>query len=276
MDARLRAPALGWLIALAVAAPAAAETTTIGQVAPAGGSGGTRCFACTDFQLGTATGSPTYAVPAGNWRRLVFWQIRGGAKNKGHAALRTFRPTATQDRYRLVGQSAEGTVPVERVSRFRANVPVQRGDLLGLRTGEFPGDIRPSYESNSSDDVVAQVLGDPVIGDTVGPGGDNEFTFSPSFLVNVSATLYRPPPETTITKHPPAETESHAARFRFRADAPRQEFQCRLGEGRRFKACDSPRRYRDLARGRHLFQVRAIAGGVQDPTPAGYTWRVAP
>ncbi len=192
---------------------------------------------------------------------------------KGHAALRIFRSTATKDRYRLVNQSDEGTVPAKRVSRFRANVAVRRGDLLGLRTGQVPGDIALTYETNSIDDLAGQVVGDPVIGDTVGPGGDDDLVFAQQALMNVSATLYRPPPETTITKHPPAETSARGARFKFRSDAPRQDFKCGLDDAR-LKSCDSPRRYRHLSRGRHLFEVRAIAGGVQDPTPAEYTWRI--
>ena len=109
---RLFAAPLGLLLALAVATPAGAETTTIGQVAPPGSAG--QCQECTALQIGTAAGSPSYAVPAGNWTRLVAWRVRGGANHAQHAGLRIFRPTATPDRYRLVNQAAEQKVPAKR------------------------------------------------------------------------------------------------------------------------------------------------------------------
>ena len=109
----------------------------------------------------------------------------------------------------------------------------------------------------------------------MGPGGTHASVIYQSSLINASATLYRPPPETTITKHPPAETGSRGARFKFRSDAPRQDFKCKLDVAQRFKACNSPRRYRHLPRGQHFFEVRAIdAGGHADPTPARWTWRI--
>lgn len=274
MKVRLPAVPLGLLLALAIAPPAGAETTTIGKVAPSGSAGS--CIACTDFQLGTAANSPSYAVPAGNWRRLVAWRIRGGAEQRGHAALRIFRPTATPDRYRLVNQAAEETVPAKRASKFRTSVAVERGDLLGLRTGNVPGDIELSHESASLDDQVGNVLGDPKIGDTAGVGGDYDFVFDSPALMNVSATLYRSPPETTITKHPPAETGSRRARLEFRADAPRPDFRCTLDGARRFKGCSSPRRYKHLSRGRHVFEVKAVdAHGHVDPSPAEWSWRIS-
>ena len=165
-------------------------------------------------------------------------------------------------------------MPAKRVSRFRTSVAVKRGDLLGLRTGEEPGDIQAEYESNLSDDLAGAAIGDPVIGDTVGQGGDFELRFDSSFLVNASATLYRSPPETTITKHPPAETPSRRARFEFRADAPHPGFKCSL-DGRRFKDCSSPRRYKHLSRGRHAFEVKAVDGGHVDPSAAEWSWRIS-
>ena len=246
----------------------------MGQIAPPGSS--SECFACTVFQLGTSASSPSYVVPAGNWRRVVAWRIRGGAKRTGHAALRIFRLTATPDRYRLVNQSAEETVPAKRGSQFRTSVAVERGDLLGMRTGEVPGDIDWVYESSEPEDQVESALGDPKIGETVGSGGTYPSAIYSSFFVNVSATLYRPPPQTTITKHPPAETGSRSARFKFRSDATGSDFKCKLDDSRRFKDCDSPRRYKHLSRGRHLFEVRATdAQGHRDPSPAEWSWRIS-
>src|SRR6266496_965359 len=79
-----RVAALGVCVALACAAPAGAQTITIGQIAPPT-EPGNGCFGCTSFQLDTAAASPSYLVPAGKWTRVSRWRIRGGASQKGHA-----------------------------------------------------------------------------------------------------------------------------------------------------------------------------------------------
>jgi CSLREA domain-containing protein len=65
-----------------------------------------------------------------------------------------------------------------------------------------------------------------------------------------------------------------AVQFRFAADEAGARFQCSL-DGKRFRGCRSPQRYRDLRPGRHVFRVRAIdpAGNV-DPSPAKRRFRV--
>ena len=73
------------------------------------------------------------------------------------------------------------------------------------------------------------------------------------------------PPETEITRK---KVKGHAATFRFRSSEPGSNFACRL-DGRPYRDCESPVRYRGLDRGRHSFAVRAIdVAGNQDPAPA--------
>jgi hypothetical protein len=75
-------------------------------------------------------------------------------------------------------------------------------------------------------------------------------------------------PRTAILRGPRARSAAASARFRFASDEPGTRFQCRLDRGR-FRGCRSPRRYRGLRPGRHVFAVRAIdAAGNVDPTPA--------
>lgn len=75
-------------------------------------------------------------------------------------------------------------------------------------------------------------------------------------------------PRTTILRAPKRRSRNRAARFEFESDKPGSRFLCSLDE-RPFDLCGSPRRYRGLKPGRHLFEVRAIdPAGHLDPTPA--------
>jgi hypothetical protein len=81
------------------------------------------------------------------------------------------------------------------------------------------------------------------------------------------------PPETTITKGPKKKTEKDKAKLKFKSDEP-GSFECKLDK-RRFKPCDSPKKYKGLDLGKHKFKVRATdEGGNTDPTPAKRKWTV--
>jgi hypothetical protein len=76
------------------------------------------------------------------------------------------------------------------------------------------------------------------------------------------------PPETKIVKAPRKKSHSNIARFRFNSNEPGSTFQCKL-DGRRFGVCRSPKKYEDLAPGKHVFMVRAIdPAGNTDTSPA--------
>ena len=47
-------------------------------------------------------------------------------------------------------------------------------------------------------------------------------------------------------------------------------------DGKPFKACSSPKGYKNLSKGKHKFQVRATAGGQTDPTPAKDQFKAKP
>lgn len=76
------------------------------------------------------------------------------------------------------------------------------------------------------------------------------------------------PPDTKITKGPPKKTHKTTAKFKFVSNEPGSTFQCKL-DAKPFKSCRSPKTYKKLKPGKHVFKVRAIdrAGNV-DPTPA--------
>jgi virginiamycin B lyase len=89
-------------------------------------------------------------------------------------------------------------------------------------------------------------------------------------------------PETKITKGPKKKVETKPGakrakvRFKFKSPTAGATFECMLkkkGKKARFRPCDSPKRYK-LKPARYKFKVRAVAGGVPDPTPAKKRFRV--
>jgi hypothetical protein len=82
------------------------------------------------------------------------------------------------------------------------------------------------------------------------------------------------PPQTQIVKGPGKRLAKGIARFRFRSSEAGSSFRCSL-DRRKPKRCRSPRTYKRLKPGRHVFRVWAIdASGNKDPTPAKRRFRV--
>jgi hypothetical protein len=84
-------------------------------------------------------------------------------------------------------------------------------------------------------------------------------------------------PGTTILRHPPRLVHTRRARaravFRFGADQPRSTFLCKVDRSR-FTPCRA-RFVRFFALGAHLLKVEArSAGGLTDPTPAVFRFRI--
>ncbi|HET9197982.1 MAG TPA: NosD domain-containing protein [Solirubrobacterales bacterium] len=75
-------------------------------------------------------------------------------------------------------------------------------------------------------------------------------------------------PDTKITKAPKAKSSSTTAKFKFKSTVAGSGFECKLDKGK-FKKCKSPKTYKKLKPGKHVFKVRAVGPtGVKDPTPA--------
>jgi len=81
-------------------------------------------------------------------------------------------------------------------------------------------------------------------------------------------------PQTILTLQPAAVTRDRTPSFRFRSSVARSSFSCKVDRGA-FRSCISPFTTKTLSFGAHTVQVRAIAGGSADPTPAKSSFRVA-
>lgn len=106
-----------------------------------------------------------------------------------------------------------------------------------------------------------------------------------AFPSGSSAPLVTPPgppppppdakaPVTRILAGPSGTAKSAGASFRFASNEAKSTFECKLDRAR-WAVCKSPKAYRGLARGAHVFQVRATdyVGNV-DRSPAVRRWRV--
>jgi hypothetical protein len=83
------------------------------------------------------------------------------------------------------------------------------------------------------------------------------------------------PPDTLITKSPPAKSKSKSATFEFSSNETGSTFECKR-DATNFESCSSPNSFK-VGKGKHTFQVRATdAAGNTDPTPAADDWKVKP
>ncbi len=135
----------------------------------------------------------------------------------------------------------------------------------GLGNGSHSFQVRAIDPSENVDASPAGYTFDVVLPATPAP--------SPPPPVAIPSTSPPLPPQTTIGAKPAAKTSDRTPTFRFRSAAPGVTFQCKV-DGTGFKPCRSPFTTKSLAPGRHTVKIRAISGGLSDPTPATWTFRV--
>ncbi|HET7484923.1 MAG TPA: NosD domain-containing protein [Solirubrobacterales bacterium] len=89
-----------------------------------------------------------------------------------------------------------------------------------------------------------------------------------------SSSKDKTPPQTKIVKGPKAKTHATTVKFKFSSSEAGSTFECKLDK-QPFKPCRSPKKYKKLKPGKHVFKVWAIdkAGNV-DPTPAKKKFKI--
>ena len=87
-------------------------------------------------------------------------------------------------------------------------------------------------------------------------------------------TVDTPEPETTIDSQPTSPSNDTTPVFTFSSDIAGAAFECRLDGAATFSSCASGIEVGPLTDGSHTFRVRAVSGGLEDPTPATHTWTV--
>jgi hypothetical protein len=143
----------------------------------------------------------------------------------------------------------------------------------GLANGSHSFEVRAIDPSANVDPTPAgysfdvEVIQPPV----ANPNPAAPPSATPSVLA--ISTHAPPPPDTRITAKPHRRTSDRTPTLRFRANVVGARFQCSV-DGGRFRLCRSPFTTRRLQPGRHRVEVRSLAGGVVDPTPAVTVFRV--
>lgn len=80
-------------------------------------------------------------------------------------------------------------------------------------------------------------------------------------------------PSTTIANGPPAVTRLTSS-FQFTSTTLGSSFECRLDDATAWTACSPSSSFPGLDDGAHALEVRAVFGGLSDPTPATHDWTV--
>lgn len=80
-------------------------------------------------------------------------------------------------------------------------------------------------------------------------------------------------PQTKIDRGPRSKTAKKKATFLFSSPDAGVSFECRIDK-KAYKPCASPKVYKRLKKGKHVFSVRAVLDGTRDSSPATYKWRV--
>ena len=107
-----------------------------------------------------------------------------------------------------------------------------------------------------------------------GPGNPDDVFFRNIRIAGAAVPEDSEPPDTRIDAGPRGSVKTNSATFRFSSTEEGSTFECSLDDAA-FSPCSSPATYADLARGKHVFRVRATdAAGNTDPTPATRMWSV--
>jgi CSLREA domain-containing protein len=148
---------------------------------------------------------------------------------------------------------------------------------LFRKAGAEPGEVESFIGQAPADALGHWQLGFPALppGTTIGAtqtdlGGTSELAMAttPKAVPAAAPPSRATAPETFLLHGPRHRWHHRTARFRFASDEAAATFECRF-DHQRFRGCRSPRAYRHLRPGRHLFEVRAVAAdGEFDPTPA--------
>ena len=287
-SARALLSGFGMLVAtsLAIAAPAHGATVLGSTFLPADG--------CSPGATFLQTGSPGnfYAAPSAGV--ITGWSFQAGP-NPPSLKFKLARP-AGGTAYQIVGESGLTSPAPNQTTTIPAQIPAQAGDVIG-----FFVSVMGKCGTNAGPETFSAFLGDPPVGATANfsVGTVSALDVSASFEPDADADGFGdetqdqcptdpaaqgpcpPPVETSIKKGPDKKTDKRTVKFTFSATVAGSTFQCKLkGHGldsaiKQFTPCHSPRKYRDLDKGKYKFFVVATApNGIPDATAATQKFKI--
>ncbi len=287
-------PALWIAAALCVAIPASASgAVTIGSSLEVAAENTITCASlCTTSNSSlpdTSTASAGLVAPSDGV--VVRWRIKTGSPVTP-VALRITRPgPGPLSDFTGAGTGPTETPALNTTSTFDVRLPIQAGDGVGIDCCEVggltalaptPGSIfdtwnplvdadMPKLPNKSFADIELLVSAD-IEPDADHDGfGDETRDQCPT---DASKQGDCAAPETKITKGAPTKTERTKVKFKFTSSEPDSTFECKIDK-EQFKACESPRKVKNLDEGRHKFKVVATdAAGNADPSAAKDKFKV--
>jgi nitrous oxidase accessory protein NosD len=182
-----------------------------------------------------------------------------------------------------IQSKAEGTALPGATIRVFRKASAETGELqsfLGETVADGSGNWKVGYGSIPTGTIIAATqtnanggtseLATATAGpDPVTPGGGGNGgggNGGPGPVADTTA------PKATISKGPKAKSANTTAKFKFKSNEAGSKFQCKLDKGK-FKNCRSPKTYKKLKPGKHVFKVRAVdkAGNVGKPAKRKFT-----
>ena len=236
------------------------------------------------YQTTDPTAGPSWKVPADGV--ITSWSYQAAAVADELIRLKVGRAAGTNI-FTTVGRSNKETTAAGSLGTFPTRITAQAGDVIGFlhvsgnRCATFaaggglhftnpgdPGVGETNFYGSSSGfklDISAQLEPDA---DHDGFGDETQDACPSSAATQLECV----PPDTTITKAPPAKTKNSAATFEFSSSEEGSTFECSL-DGAPFSPCTSPTQV-SVGKGTHTMSVRATdAAGNVDETPASATWK---
>jgi plastocyanin len=208
----------------------------------------------------TTTGPPlattTAATPVSNTGAT----LRGTVNPRGHATTYFFKygETTSYGQETSVASAGSGT----------SSTPVS-APLTGLSPETTYHFLLVANNSSGTDEGDDQMLTT-----TPTPADSVVLAVTPPA---VSLAKVDPPPtvapNTTITLKPKAKTMDRTPTFKFKSSIAGAVYECKL-DGKGLKPCRSPLITKPLSYARHTLKVAAIVGGLKDPSPATYRFKV--
>lgn len=183
------------------------------------------------------------------------------------------------------GTGAEAGATIRVFRKFDAS-PGEIESFLVKATADGSGNWQVTYPASIPAGTIVAATQTSVAGGTSelgfatttaepggGSGGGGKDKEKPKGKEKGKAGKDKKAPETTIVKK---KIKGRTAKFSFVSSEARSTFQCRLDK-KPFKPCRSPKKYKHLKPGKHVFEVRATdPAGNRDKTPATRKFRVLP
>jgi hypothetical protein len=172
------------MVALASASGAAASTT-IGQLAPDGGSGTTCAGGPYDFLQPPVTAGNTYVVPAGG-DVISSWSTNAIAGVGQMLEMKVYRKVSDPMTYKVIGHDGPRPLIPSKLNTFAVSIAVQPGDVLGLNSANA-GSVTNECVFTAPGQTYDYFLGD------LGDGTSGAFTSGSNARLNITAVVAAKP-----------------------------------------------------------------------------------